>query len=96
MFQLFCLHFAMATLSGWEAILKERYGVFDVEKSLYKQYMTSLSTPCVLAQALCDGIRPTEVPFNLRKLYKEAVYGTNAKVRARILNRMNTIGRSVR
>ena len=86
----------MATLTGWEAILKERYGVFDIEKSLYKQYMTVLSTPRALTQAICDGIRPTEVPFNLRKIYREAVYGTNAKVRARILNQMNTIGRSIR
>ena len=80
----------------WVQVLKEHFIVYDIEQALYKRYMSFLTTPRSFARALCDGIKPTEVPFNLCRLYREAVYGNDPKVRARIYNCMNTIHRSIR
>ena len=82
--------------SVWPQILKERFAVYDIEQTLYKRYMSFLATPRAFAQALCDAIKPTEVPYNLHRLYREAVYGNDPKVRAQIFNLMNTIHRSIR
>ena len=80
----------------WPQILKERFAVYNIEQTLYKRYMSFLTTPRAFAQALCDAIKPTEVLYNLRRLYREAVYSNDPKVRARIFNRMNTIHQSIR
>ena len=85
----------MANDTRWEAILLQRFGVFDVEQALYKSVMSSTCKPRVFAKAICDALQPTDVPFNLCRLYREAVYGMHPKVRARILNRMNTIAHSL-
>ena len=86
----------MSKPTVWEQMLKERFAVYDVELSIYKDNMNRLNKPRAFAKAICDGLHPTEIPFTLRRLYREAIYGTDAKVRLRILNRMNTIARSAR
>ena len=90
------LALAMAKPTIWDQLLKERFAVYDVKLSIYKDNMSRLNKPRAFAKAICDTLCPTEVPFTLRRLYHEAVYGSDAKVRLRILNRMNTIARSVR
>ena len=74
----------MFSRTEWQNVFKEQFAVYDVEQSLYKQYMGMLSTPRAFAQAICDNMKPADVPFNLRCLYCEAVYGCDPKVRARI------------
>ena len=86
----------MANPTGWEQMLKERFGVFEVELLIYKDNMTKCNKPREFAKAIYDGMRPTNVPFTLRHLYREAVYGSDAKVRLQILNRMNTIAHNAR
>ena len=86
----------MFSRTDWQNVLKERFAVYDIEQSLYKWYMGIVSTPRAFAQAICDNMKPTDVPFNLQWLYCEAIYGSDPKVRARIFNRMNTIQRSIR
>ena len=86
----------MAKPTIWDQMLKERFAVYDVQLSVYKDNMNRLNKPRAFAKTICDALRPTEVPFTLRRLYREAVYGTDVKVRLRILNRMNTIACSAR
>ena len=80
----------------WEQMLKERFAVYNVELALYKNNMNRLSNPRAFAKAMCDGLCPAEVPFTLWRLYREAVYRSDPKVRLQILNRMNTIAWSAR
>ena len=75
-------HFILTTKMDWQQVLKERFAVYDIEQALYKCYVGTLSTLRSFAQAICDNIEATEVPFNLRRLYCEAVYGNDPKVRA--------------
>ena len=86
----------MANLTGWETILAQCFGVFDAEQAIYKSKLSSLNNPCQFAKAICDGLSPTDVPFNLRHLYREAIYGNNLKVHGCIMNRMQTIARNLR
>ena len=80
----------------WGQILKCKYRPFDVEKSIYTESQNVANGPLMFAQYISDALRPGDVPDNLRKLYREAVYGTDGKVRARIINRVYSIGRLVR
>ena len=80
----------------WAVILKCKFKPFDVEKSIYADSMQIANCPMMFAQYICDGLRPGDVPENLRKLYQEAVYGTNEKVKSRIVSRMYSIGQRVR
>ena len=86
----------MANLTGWETILAQRFGVFDTEQAICKSKLSSLNNPRQFAKAICDGLSATDVPFNLRHLYREDIYGNNLKVRGRILNHMQTIARNLR
>ena len=81
---------------GWAEILKGKYKPFDVEKSIYIQSQRLANSPLMFAQYIIDGLRPGDVPENFMKLYREAVYGTNPKVKSRIISRIYNIGRIVR
>ena len=80
----------------WDEILKGKWKAYDVEKSLYIYSVSRVNSPEGRAKIICDGLRPDDVPENLRKLYDEAVYGSNEKVRTRILGRMYFLGWQVR
>ena len=82
--------------NDWDEILKGKYKAFDVEKSIYTDSQQLANCPMMFAQYIYDALRPGDVPENLRKIYKEAVYGTNEKVKARIVSRMYRIGGIVR
>ena len=82
--------------NDWGQILKCKFKPFDVEKSIYIESQQVASSPIMFAQYICDGLRPGDVPDNLRKLYREAVYGTNSKVKSRIVSRIYRIGGIVR
>ena len=80
----------------WGQSLKSKYRPFDVETSIYTESFNVANGPLMFAQYICDALRPGDVPDNLKKLYTEAVYGSNPKVRARIVSHMYSIGRIVR
>ena len=86
----------MAEADDWGQILKAKYKPFEVERSIYIDSQKLANGPMMFAQYICDGLRPGDVPDNLRKIYREAVYGTNEKVKARIVSRIYSIGRLVR
>ena len=80
----------------WGVILKCKFKPYDVEKSIYSSSMQVANSPLSFAQYIYDALRPGDVPENLTKLYKEALFGSNPKVKARIVSRMYSIGRLVR
>ena len=86
----------MGDQNEWGVVLKGKYKLFDVERSIYTDSQRVANGPLMFAQFICDALRPGDVPDNLRKLYVEAVYGTNEKVKSRIISRMYSIGRIVR
>ena len=52
--------------------------------------------PEIYAKYICDSICDGDVPNDLHKLYKEAVYGTNETVKKRILKRMYFISSKIK
>ena len=86
----------MASVSEWDKILQGKYKFFEIEKSIFTQNRNKCNSPDIMAKFICDGLRPGDVPDNLRNLYHEAVYGTDKKVKQRIIKRVYTIGRKVR
>ena len=73
----------MSEIDGneWNEILKGKWKAYDVEKSLYIDSVKRVNTPDGRAKIICDGLREGDVPENLKKLYVEAVYGKNEKVK---------------
>ena len=86
----------MADVSEWDAILSEKFRVYQVEQSVYISSVERANGPDMFAKFICDSIRPGDVPDNLKRLYREAVYGTDPKVKERIKKRMYLINRKVR
>ena len=82
--------------SGWDLVLKSKFKAFDVEKSIHSQNRNKANTSEQYAKFICDGLHDGDVPDNLHKLYIEAVYGTDSKVKKRILKRVYTIGQKSR
>ena len=79
-----------------DEILKGKRKAYDVKKSLYVDSMNKANSADERAKIICDGLRDGDVPSNLAKLYFEAVYGVNDKVKSRIMNHVYFIGRSCR
>ena len=82
--------------NDWQQILKGKWKPFNVEKSLYVDSENKANSVEEKAKIICDGLREGEVPENLHKIYKEAVYESNEKVRSRVISRVYFIGRTVR
>ena len=80
----------------WDEILKGKWKAYDVEKSLYVDSVNKANSPEERAKIICDGLRDGNLPGNLAKLYFEAVYGSNEKVKTRIISRTYFIRRSCR
>ena len=93
---IYSLEITMADGNEWGIILKGKYKLFDVERSIYTESQMVANGPLMFAQFIFDALRPGDVPDTLRKIYEETVYGTNDKVKARIISRMYSIGRIVR
>lgn len=83
-------------VSEWDEILKGKWKAYDVEKSLYIESVKKTLAPDERAKFICDNLRPGDVPENLKKLYNDAVYGSDAKVKTRITSRIYFIGGKVR
>ena len=71
-------------VSCWEKILQSKFKAYDIEKSIYSENRNKANTPEMYAKYICDSLREGDVPDNLRKLYEEAVYGSDPKVKLHI------------
>ena len=70
----------------WDEILKGKWKAYDVEKSLYVDSVNKANSPEERAKIICDGLRDGDLPGYLAKLYFEAVYGSNEKVKTCIIS----------
>ena len=86
----------MSNILEWDKILQAKYKFFEVEKSIYIENHNKANSPEIFAKFICDGLRSGDVPENLKKMYHEAVYGTDKKVKQRIIKRVYAIGGKVR
>ena len=84
------------SISGWDKILQSKFKAYDIEKLIYAENRNKANTPEMYAKFICDSLREGDVPENLKKLYKEAVYGTDPKVKLRIKKRVYAIGQKCR
>ena len=76
--------------------MEKKYRIYQLEESVYIQSSEKSNGPEMFAKFICDSIHEGDVPNDLKRLYHEAVYGTDSKVKERIRNRMYLIGRHVR
>ena len=70
--------------SPFKSISKKKFRPFEVEKCVYVNTKSKDNNPHVYAKYICDSLKPGDVPDELMQLYREAVYGTDKKVRERI------------
>ena len=85
----------MAAELRWKEYLQQKFRVYSIEESVYIQSSQKANGPEMYAKFICDSITPGDVPYPLKRLYEEAVYGTHPDVKLRIRNRMYLIGRHV-
>ena len=74
--------------SKFEAILKKKFKPYPIEKSVYVNTKAKGNNPVLYAKYICDALRDGDVPDDLLKLYREAVYGKDQKVKERIHKHM--------
>ena len=82
----------MESASEIAKIMQSKFKFYDVERSIYLENHNKVNAPEDFAKLICDGFRPGDVPENLRKLYREAVYGSDKAVKRRIIKRVYAIG----
>ena len=87
----------MASGHDWDTILKGKYCLYKVEIDAYLESLEiATSTEISAAKihyAICDDKNVNE---NLRLLYKEAVFGTNKEMKARIKSRIANFKQSLK
>ena len=76
--------------------LWSKFKAYDIEKSIYAENRNKANTPEMYAKFICNSLRDGDVPDNLKKLYEEAMYGTDEKVKMRIKKRVYAIGQKCR
>ena len=85
----------MASNIDWEDVLKDRFPTFKVEELAFIESLKIANSTEVAAERIYEAIKTNdEIPENLKILYKEAVYGSQEKVRLRIRNRIGNIRRN--
>ena len=81
----------------WESILRERYATFKVEENAFLESLKICNSTEVSAEKIYLTIKDdADIPRNLKLMYREAVYGSDEKVRNRIRNRVGNIRRNLR
>ena len=83
---------SMAQLQDdWTAILKHAYNTFQCEEDAYIEISKiSIDNEIAMDYLYDNAVRDNdEVSSNLRKMYDEAINGTNKEVRRRVLSHMS-------
>ena len=86
----------MASGYDWDKILQGKYKFYDIERNTYSANRKRANSVEMYAKYICENIQPGDVPDNLRFLYNEAVYGSDPRVKQRIIKRVYSIGNKVR
>ena len=82
--------------SPFDPILKMKFKPYDVEKSVYLHTKSKGNNPYLYAKYICDSLKDGDVPKELMKLYREAVYGNDKKVKERIYKWMYFLSTKVK
>ena len=87
----------MASPIDWEEILHERYVTFKLEEQGFRESLEICNSTDVSAEKIYYTIRDaSEIPENLKLMYKEAVFGYNEKVRNRTKHRISNMRRNLK
>ena len=87
----------MAEGIDWNKILEGRYPSYKVEVLAFLDSLDISSSNEISAENVYEAIKDDpNVLDNLKLIYKEALYGTNKKAKARISNRMANFKRGLR
>ena len=87
----------MACRDDWEMILKGKYCSYKVEIDAYLESLEIATSTEISATKIYYAIHnDKDVNENLKKLYCEAVFGTNKDVKARIKSRIANFRRSLK
>ena len=83
--------------TDWETLLKGKYVSYNVEVDAYLESLEIVTSSEISMQKIYFAIRnDASVHENLKALYREALFGTNKEVRARIKNRISNFRRNYR
>ena len=81
----------------WEKVLKGKYVSYNVEIEAYLDSLEIATSTEISMQKIYFVIRnDPSVHENLKALYREALFGTNKEVKARIKNRISNFRRNYR
>ena len=85
----------MASNVDWGQVLKDRFYIFKVEENAFLQSLDICNSSDVAAQKIYETIRnDSEIPANLKLMYKEFLFGTHVKVKKRIKSRISNMRRN--
>ena len=87
----------MACNIDWSELLKDRFPMFKVEEVAFVESLKIANSNEVAAEGIYEAIKQQDdIPQNLKLLYKEAIYGSNEKVKGRIRGRISNMHRNNR
>ena len=96
----FCSQFVMAAAKAtpdWDSVLKGKYVSYNVEINAYLESLEIATSSDISMQKIYFAIRnEPSVHENLKAMYKEALFGKNKEVKARIKNRISNFRRNYR
>ena len=87
----------MASQQDWKGLLKKNYPSYKVEVEAFLDSVDIATSNEISASKVYDAIKDVpEVNANLKSLYREALFGFDKEVRARIKNRMSNFRRNLK
>ena len=85
----------MANNIDWLEVMRDRYPTFKLEEQGFKESLEICNSTEVAAVKIYYTIRDAgDIPENLKLMYKEAIFGFNAKVKKRIKSRIGNMRRN--
>ena len=81
----------------WDVVLKGKYVSYNIEIDAYLESLEIATSTDISMQKIYFAIRDSPVVHeNLKALYREALFGKNKEVKARIKNRISNLRRNYR
>ena len=88
---------ASANITDWQQLLKGKYPSYKIEVETYLENLEVATSSEISARKIYDAIKDLpEINENLKKIYKEALFGSDKEVKSHIKNRMSNFKRSTK
>ena len=88
---------AESTEGYWDSVLKGKYVSYNVEIDAYLESLEIATSTEISMQKIYFAIRDDPSAHeNLKAMYREALFGNNKEVKARIKNRISNFRRNYR